>query len=54
MMVTPQRTDLLREMAANMQNKTILIADADSRVCELLVHYLAIFSVQTLVANDMK
>jgi len=54
MMVTPQRTDLLREMAVTMQNKTILIADADVRLCELLVHYLDIFSVQTLVANDMK
>lgn len=54
MMVTPQRTDLLREMAVNMQNKTILIADADLRQCELLVHYLDIFSVQTLAATDMK
>ena len=54
MQVTPERTDLLREMVASMRGKTVVIADSDVQLCELLAHYLEIFEVETIIVHDMK
>ena len=54
MQVTPERTDLLRDMVLSMKDKMILVADADESLCELLSNYLEIFEVKTVLVHDMK
>ncbi|MEE4195393.1 MAG: ATP-binding protein [Anaerolineae bacterium] len=54
MQVTPERTDLLREMVSSMKDKRILIADEDENLCELLTNYLEIFEVESILVHDMK
>ena len=53
MQVTPERTDLLREMVSSMREKKILIADSDEPLCELLANYLDIFEVETIAVHDI-